>query len=125
MVEGTILILLGIFTVLQALYFSVEDRDQRECFESKFNELSRVVQIRGGLAERETSATSGVLDVYAEAAGLVKDDPTKPLKPEDQEQLQRDLVKALLRYQDEINAVQKVRDENQIPPYPVGICSEE
>jgi len=122
LIEGAVLILLAVFTVLQGIYFNLEDRSQRACFEEKFTELSKVSKLRSELAERETAATSNVLRVYAKAAGLVKDDPTQELKPKDEARLQRELVAALLSYQDEITAIENSREKNPVPPYPIGVC---
>lgn len=121
-IEGVIVILLAIFTVFQAVLFNIEDRAQRDCFESKFSDLSYALDARAGLAERESRATRDVLLVYAEAAGILKDDPTKELTPAQQEALQVKLVKTLLTYKSEIEDIQRERRDNPVPPYPVGIC---
>jgi len=133
MIEGTVLILLAIFTVMQAVFFNVkadhsdqESRlradEQRQCLAIKFRELSDTLKKRGALQVRESNAQRRIWAVYSHAAGLVKDDPTKPLKPADQHRLQRQLVAALLGYQEEIKAIQKSRRENPVPPYPLGTC---
>lgn len=124
LVEGLVLILLAVFTVVQSVAFSFEDSDQRECFEEKFSELSYALEARAKLAERESTATRDVLLVYAEAAGILRDDPTKELTPQQQKDLQVELVKTLLRYQDEIVEVAREREQNPVPPYPVGVCEE-
>lgn len=121
-VEGVILILLAIFSVGQTVAFQNEDSDQRECVEDKFRELTVALDARSDLAGRESRASQNVWDVYARAAGLLKDDPTEELPPAEQEQLQRDLVAALLDYQDTMNDVRRQRAETPYPPYPVGIC---
>lgn len=121
-VEGVILILLAIFSVGQTVAFQNEDSDQRECFEQKFSELTVALDARSDLAGRESRASQNIWDVWARAAGIVKDDPTEPITGPQQEQLQRDLVKALLAYQDTMDSVREERKDNPYPPYPVGIC---
>lgn len=131
--EGVVLIMLAIAVTLQAIYFNVQDTQQREdvrrsqqkqqaCLVEKFRDLSKALDVRANLTERESNASRRIWLIYSQAAGLVKDDPTKPLKPADQHRLQRDLVKALLNYQSEIEDIQKTRRENPVPPYPIGTC---
>lgn len=124
MIEGTVLVVMGIFMTVQSIYFSFEDKQQRQCFEEKINSLSSTSRTRGDLAERETAATKSVLDIYAKAAVIVQDDPTKPLPKKAQDRLNTELVEALLNYQDEIEKVQAERKENPVPPYPVGACDQ-
>lgn len=121
-IEGGVIIALAIFTVLQAIAFSLEDRNQRGCMEEKFSELSTALEARSGLATRESEATRQVWDVYGEYAGIVSDDPNRELTPEDRDRLQRQFVDALLNYQAEVEAIQRERKENPVPPYPVGSC---
>lgn len=123
-IEGVIVILLAIFTVIQAVAFSLEDSDQRTCVERKFSELSEALEARSGLAARESEATRRVWAVYGEYAGIVKGHPNQELTPEDRERLQRQFVDALLNYQAEVKAVQRERRENPVPPYPVGSCDD-
>jgi hypothetical protein len=108
--------------IIQSWYFNAQDRDQRGCFEEKFSELSVALDARADLTEKETAQNKALWLIYANAAGLVKDDPTKPLKPADQERLQRELVKQLLEYKDTITTIERERQKNPLPPYPVGVC---
>lgn len=123
-IEAACLIVLGIGMVVQTAYFNHQQDAQRACFESKFSEFTRTAKLRSGLAEDESAVTRGVLQVYAKAAGIVKDDPTKPLPPADREQLQRDAVKALLEYDTVTREVDQQRQDNPVPPYPEGRCDQ-
>lgn len=116
------LILVGVLMILQSWYFNAEDRDQRACFEEKFSELSVALNSRSDLTERETSQNKALWLIYADAAGLVRDDPTQELKPKDQARLQRELVAQLLEYKKTITEIEQERKENPLPPYPVGVC---
>lgn len=124
-VLGLVVLLLAVFTLAQATYLTVQDRDQNRCFQTRFTELSRVSKIRAGLAEQETAATAGVLDVYAQAAGIVKDKPGYKLDPADQERLKKLLVHRLLAYSETAARIQRERQQHPVPPYPIGTCSEE
>ena len=119
---GIALLLLAVFTASQAVYFSLEDRSTQRCINDKFHELSRALDVRSTLTERETEAASAIWDVYGEAAGLVKDDPTEPLAQEDQDRLNTKLVKTLLSYQEEIALIEEKRAKNPLPPYTIGTC---
>lgn len=119
---GVVLILLGIFTVLQAIVFNLEDRQQRTCLEDNFIALNNALEVRADLAARETKLQHNVWSVYARAAGLLKDDPNEKLSPRDRKQLQREWVAALLEYDEGIQEIQRERRENPVPPYPVGSC---
>ena len=121
-IEGLILILLAIFTVAQAIYFQVDNSKQQQCINGKFLQLSNSLDARGKLTTRESNATRRVFFVYSRAAGLVKDNPTKPLDKKTQHMFQRQLVRALMNYQKEIDAIQKERREHPLPPYTVGTC---
>jgi hypothetical protein len=121
-IEGGVLILLAIFTVIQGVAFSLEDRDQTRCMEDKFRELSVALDARGDLTERETEATRRVWRVYGKAAGLASQDASNELSEEQESRLRAELVAALLNYQDEARAIQAERKENPLPPYPVGSC---
>ena len=121
-IEGSALIIIALLMLGQSWYFNAEDRDQRACIQQNFVELSRALDARADLTQRETSQNKALWLIYAEAAGLVKDDPTAELKPKDQARLQRELVAQLLEYKREITEIEQERRENPLPPYPVGVC---
>lgn len=130
LVEGLVLILLALFSVGQTIMWQDDngeqdkrDRDLLICVENKFRDLSVALDARSALVARESRASQNIWSVWARAAGLLKDDPTEELPPAEQEQLQRDLVDALLAYDETIRDVQRERRENPYPPYPVGACS--
>ena len=125
LVEGLVLMLLAIFTVIQSVYFSVQNRDQQECFERKFTELNKSLIIRGKLGGKETHAERQIWMVYARAAGLIKDPEHPHLDPKDRQQLNSELVKALLNYKEVTTEIQQDRKEHPLPPYPLGACNPE
>lgn len=134
--EGFVLILLAIFTVVQAIYFNLEDRQQRDCVADKFSELTTSLERRSELVEtatdldaQESAAIRRIWMTYAEAAGLVKEDPTEELKPKDKARLQRELVANLLAYEkiskqvaEDRRQLQRDQRQNPVPPFPVGSC---
>ena len=125
LIEGSVLILLAIFTVVQAVAFSLEDRGQQRCVEEKFGELSLALDARADLTERESIATRRVFSVWGKAAGIVQDRPGSELTPAEEDELQAELVDALLTYQDEAEAIRQERQDNPLPPYPVGTCDQD
>lgn len=113
--EGAILILLAIFTVLQAIYFNEQDQRQRQCIHTEVANLSESLNARAELVRKESEASQRNWLVYAEAAGLIKDPAHPKLDKADQERLNKELVAALLNYKKVIAEVQKEREENPIP----------
>lgn len=124
-IEGVLLILIGFAMLGQTWYFNEQDREQRDCLGDNFAELTVTLTARADLAERESAATKRLWLINAEAAGLLKDDPTRPLTPQEQARLQAKLVDALLDYEKVINSVERSRREHPVPPYPVGECRQE
>lgn len=131
LLEGVALVVIGIFIAAQSVYFNTqdtrqddEDMAQRSCFEKKFRELSVALDARAELTERETAQNKALWLIYAEAAGLLKDDPTAELTPKDQSKFQRKLVAQLLEYRKVINEIERDRRRNPVPPYPVGVCGD-
>ena len=128
LIEGGILILLGVFIAVQSLYFSLEDRDQRKCFEENFSKLSYALEARSRLTERETNQNKKLWLIYAKAAGIVKASgkpAEEALTEKQKKELNNALVKQLLSYQSEIRKIEQDRRENPLPPYPVGVCEDE
>jgi hypothetical protein len=119
---GIFLVLMAVMTLGQAVYFNHEDQRQRLCFQEKFGELSVALDARSELTERETDQNKELWLIYAEAAGLLKDDPTAELPPEEQRKLQIELVEKLLEYREEITKIERERERNPLPPYPIGVC---
>lgn len=131
-IEGALLVVIGILMLVQSAYFHKVDQDQREvdveqqqCLADNFQDLSVALDARSKLTSRETSQNKALWLIYAEAAGLLKDDPTGKLSKKDQNQLQIDLVHQLLEYRREITDIEKDRKAHPLPPYPVGQCNDE
>jgi hypothetical protein len=125
LVEGGLLIVIGILMLGQTFYFNAVDREQRRCVTENFQELSVALDARAALVDRETSQNQALWSIYAEAAGLVNsdDDPSYELGPKEQHRLQEKLVEQLLVYEDAIEEIKAERKENPLPPYPVGECT--
>jgi hypothetical protein len=119
------LIVIGVLMLVQAWYFQARANDQQECLADNFQELSVALDARAGITDRESEQNRALWGIYAEAAGLVKDDPTAELKPADQAKLQRELVAQLLEYDRVMGGIERERRENPLPPYPPGKCSGE
>lgn len=122
LVEGALLIAIGIGMLVQSAYFAGRDEAQNNCMSGSFRELSSALDARSDLNQRETSQNKALWLIYADAAGLVKDDPTKPLSKADQQRLQRQLVAQLLEYRRVIGQIERERQDNPVPPYPEGRC---
>jgi hypothetical protein len=103
-IEGTILLVLGVFTILIAFYFNNEDARQRDCLTRNIHELSDAVQQRGDLAARDSRTTTRVVLDVARATR--------------QEQVRRSLD----RYIAAQARIQQARRENPLPPFPKGAC---
>lgn len=119
---GGMVMLLGLFTVAQAIANSRAENAQQACFEENFRELSRVLDVRASIAQRESALETKIWDIYGRAAGYLQDDPTKPLPPKAKERLQRELVAALIAYREGMKHIRQERRENPVPPYPLGNC---
>jgi hypothetical protein len=122
LVIGGAVLVLGLFTTSQAILSSQADNAQQDCFERNFREFARVLDARADIQARESVLIARIWQVYTEAAGVLQDDPTKELPPKEEARLQTRLVEALLDYDRGIEAIQQDREENPIPPYPVGTC---
>jgi hypothetical protein len=122
LIESGLIIVIGVLMLLQTAYFQGRAAEQQDCLAENFQELSVALNARGVLQERETAQNQALWGIYAEAAGLVKDDPTAELEPADQERLQRKLVAQLLEYDRVMENIERERKDNPFPPYPAGQC---
>lgn len=120
---GVFVLLLSVFSVAEGVYFRHQDKLQRQCIERSFADLSAALQVRADLIEQDSAMNNKAWMVYADAAGVVRDDPTKPLPPKVLHHYQRRLVRTLLEYRRVERRIAQARDDNAIPPFPVGRCS--
>ena len=118
LIEGSILILLAIFTVMQGIYFNVQQGHQASCVEDKFSQLSVALGKRAHLSGRETTATKRVLLFAAHSS------QNPPKTPEEQQKVQKQFKHVPQHYSNEINAIQQYRQNHPLPPYPVGACGQ-
>lgn len=110
LIEGAVLIVLAIFTVLQTISFNLEARDQQKCLEQSFSDLNQALETRAALGSRESAANRGVLDAFAAAAA-------NPAQYD-----RKKLINTLLDYKKTMEQVSKERKQNPFPPYPAGKC---
>lgn len=120
--ETAAVLFVMLLTLGNIAYNNREEAKQRDCIVENFRDLSQALEIRADLAKRETTVSKNLWLIYAEAAGLIKDDPTKPVPPKAAERLQRELVAGLITYKATIEQVEVERTANPVPPYPVGTC---
>lgn len=104
LIEGLVLIVIGVVMIIQGFYFGHQDKEQRECLANNFRDLSVALNDRSSLVDRETQANRRVnlaeLNSTTDAEYLAE----------------------LQWYDREIDAIEKARDETPLPPYPVGEC---
>jgi hypothetical protein len=124
LIEGAMLIVIGLAMLWQSWYFAGQADEQRQCLVDNFQELSVALDARGDLAERESAQNKALWSIYAEAAGLVRDDPTEELPPREQAKLQRRLVAQLLEYDRVMDDIADQRRSTPLPPYPAGQCGD-
>lgn len=105
LIEGAMLIVIGLLMIVQSWYFNGQGREQRECLAENFAALSEALEVRSELTDRETAAARRF--------------NTAELRVDSDEEY----LAELQRYSDEIDAVRRERKENPLPPYPVGECS--
>ena len=102
--EGVALIVIGLIMVLQGWYFQLQNTNQNECVASRFEELSASLAARDRLAQREADAARRInlseLSVSTDEEYLA----------------------ALRRYDRETKEISRIRKENPLPPFPVGVC---
>ena len=104
-IEGVLLVVIGLLMLLQSVLFNAQDQRQRECLEDNFTALSNALEVRSELVSRETEAAKRVN--LAELTAST-----------DQE-----VVEELELYKTEIEEIQRIREENPVPPYPSGECN--
>jgi multidrug resistance efflux pump len=103
-IEGSLLLALGIFTILVSIYFRGQDAAQRECINTYIAANSDTSAVRSKLVERESQATRRLL--------------LRGTSVESREEFQK--VRA--QYVRAIAAIDKARRENPVRPFPEGIC---
>lgn len=91
LIEGAMLIVIGLLMIAQSWYFNAQGREQRECLQRNFTALSEALDVRSALTDRETAAAQRLntaeLRVTSDAEYLAE----------------------LQRYSDEIDAVRRER----------------
>lgn len=103
-IEGTALVILGVFTILMSLYFRAQDIDQRACLTNQFRQLSDALSTRSNVTARDSKATT---DVILEVARAKKPGEVR---------------KSLDRYIAKQARLDLIRKQNPFPPFPEGAC---
>lgn len=122
LIEGALLILLGIGMIVQTAYFQNQDDKQKACIAKAVSDQNTAFAARADIAERQTELQKLYLDPMTEAARLVQEDPQKALDPEEQKRLNAELVDGLLTYEKEIVKLQQEREDNPVPEFSDGEC---
>lgn len=150
---GAVLVVMGTFTVAQAVYFNRQDAKQSDCLVSVIHGLTGSLEARTATTPRDTilkkrataaaqyesDASGNIWDTYVEAAGFLRENPTAEIPPKEQVRLQGELVKAILHYGVVSQRVEErrerlikkneeldeLRSTTPIPPFPQGTCDEE
>ena len=104
LIEGTALILLGVFTILMSFYFRAEDARQRACLTDQFHQLSETLTVRGDLVATDSRSTTRVILDVARATD------------------QRQVRASLDRYIAQQARLELRRRQNPLPPFPEGAC---
>ena len=117
LIEGIIVLLLAIFTTLQAVYFTQQDREQRECLARTVQEITEVNQVRSSLNVRLDQAEQKALLAAGELLGTNPGDPDHASK-------RAKLASDLDAYAEEAAAVEQARKDNPVPTYPEGRCDD-
>jgi uncharacterized membrane protein len=103
-IEGTILLILGLWVAYWTYDNSQRDQEIIACLETKVNELSVAAGARADIVERETSANKKVLLSVPQV------------------KTEKAFSKLLHDYKVTIENIQEDRRENPMPPYPKGTC---
>lgn len=104
LIEGSALILLAIFTLLQAIYFNQQDASQRDCLASVVHDMAESQGIRADLNQRDSENKTRVIRDVAQA----KDEA--------------DLREAFRRFDEEQSRIDALGIEHPVPAFPDGRC---
>lgn len=103
-IEGTALLILGLVTVLFAVYFHAQDVKQRECLNQQVHEITASFRARADLVDRDSHIKTEVISAVARAKS------------------QADVAQALSRYLTDQREVDQARADTPTPTYPAGEC---
>lgn len=106
MIEGSVLILLAIFTVCQAIYFNIQANDQRDCLRQNVAALNKSYSARANLVTRDSAVKTKVITTIASA------------KTSEQ------VRKALDTFIADQHEIDMARKSHPVPPFPPGSCSD-
>lgn len=134
--QGFVLIAIGVIMMIQGVYVYNRLNDTVDCISDNFRDLTTALTARAEinhsdalLSQRATEADRALWLINAEAAGLLKDDPTAELSAADKAKFQREFVQQLLLYKEVTQDILRQRKQNTamsgehpVPPYPTGTC---
>lgn len=104
-IEGGLIIAIGLLMLWQTWFFNERDAGQQECLQENFAALAESLDAREGLTSRESEATQRVIQDVSDS------------------QDRATLTRAFNEFKKEQDAIEKVRKQNPIPPYPPGLCN--
>ena len=90
---GLVVLLLGLFTVFQSYTSDQRDKDQQDCIEEKFAELSNALEVRSEVTKRITKLEDRKSDLTTDVMLAFSDAAEHPEADNQQE-----LISALLKY---------------------------
>lgn len=105
LIEGSILIILGIVMILQAWYFHHNDIIQKACLAKQITAVTRSYTARADITERDSNAKTTVIRDVAMA------------------KTQEDVRRALDTFLKDQTQIDRDRANHPVPPFPPGTCS--
>ena len=103
-IEGTALLILGVFTIFLAIYFNAQDREQRECFRQAIQEQSERNAPRAEAVEMESATFRAIFDRAFDGVG-----------PREAKRLEA-------RFDRRLAKVDQLREENPVRPLEEDFC---
>lgn len=134
LVEGLVLILLAIFTAVQAVAFNVEDRDQQKCLEQSFSDLNQALASRSQLATESNQLKDQNAQLTADQFDwllnlFVTSASNQNATEQERAELRERFLRETKEFQEQraelkkrIAEVTKQQANHPLPPYPAGKC---
>ena len=102
--QGVFLIALGLVTAALSVYVRAADTDQRECLADSFADLTRSLEARVEIGDRDSQVKTHVIYRVARAT------------------TEEEVSDALADFLVEQAQVDRAREANPVPPFPSGVC---
>lgn len=105
LIEGTVLIILGICMILQAWYFHHNDIIQKKCLADQITAVTKSYTARAKITQRDSEAKTKVIKEVAQA------------------KTQEQVRSALNEFLTTQNQIDEDRKNHPVPPFPPGTCT--